>query len=264
MRIILLSFVAVLNSCTTLEAFRGPASKEVVVCPSETRRTVAPDFVPKDKTKIKVAFFDADSTLRISKIEKSVTATKEDDVLLLPHMSQALRKLEQENYLIYIVSNQGGVSTQKTSCAIAEKALQYTMEQIKKDNGVIHGYDFAENYDDSRKPSIGMALKLELVLKYIYGNEAAIDKANSIMVGDSAFQKGVDYKKLDANGNWIEAISKEEGAVEGTHHTNSDRLFAKNYGIQFYEAAVFFGWRKNGIDVFESAQQLDDYLKSYP
>lgn len=263
MKILILSFALAISSCATLEHYRGPAAINAIVCPSETRRVISQDFVPKDKKKIKVAFFDADSTLRISKVG-TVSASAVGDVMILPHMSKALRKLEEENYLIYIVSNQGGVAANEVSCDVAEKALQHAIELIKKDNGVIHGYDFAENYDDSRKPATGMALKLELVLKYLFGAEAEIDKANSIMVGDSAFKKGVDYKKLNTKGKWVEATAQEEGAVFGTHFSNSDRLFAKNYEVQFIEAAEFFGWRQNGIDVFEKVQQVEDYLKQNP
>ncbi len=263
MKMLILFFVAFISSCTTLEVFRGPASNNVVVCRSESRRLISRDFNPRDKTKIKVAFFDADSTLRISKMG-SVSANSVDDVMILPHMVQALRKLQDENYLIYIISNQGGVSAGEVPCETAEKALLFAIELIKKDGGNIHGYDFAENYDDSRKPGIGMALKLEFVLKHQFGEEAAIDKSNSMMVGDSAFKKGVDFKKLDRDGQWIEATPQEEGAVEGTHFSNSDRLFAKNYGVKFVEAAVFFDWRKNGIDVFEKVNQVEEYLRLFP
>lgn len=262
MKLSILFFAVAISSCATLEKYRGPASNKVVVCPSESRRIISQDYAPKDKTKIKVAFFDADSTLRISKLG-SVSASSADDVMILPHLSKALNKLQDDNYLIYVISNQGGVSTGEVSCETAEKALQYTIELIKKDGGVIHGYDFAENYDDSRKPGVAMALKLELILKHIYGDEANIDKSNSMMVGDSAFKKGVDFKKLE-DGHWIEATQHEDGAIDGTHFSNSDRLFAKNYGINFIESAVFFDWRKDGVDVFEKASQVEEYLRLHP
>lgn len=264
MKILLSLALLAFASCTTLEQFRGPAAVKAVICPSESRRTIPQDFVPKDRTKIKVAFFDADSTLRVSKVPGSFSATSPDDVMILPHMAQALRKIEEENYLIYIVSNQGGVSAGESNCETAEKALQYAIELVKKDGGIIHGYDFAENYDDSRKPEIGMAIKLELVLKHVFGNEASIDKTNSLMVGDSAFKKGVDFKKPGPDGDWVVATANDEGAVPGTHFSNSDRLFAKNYGIKFVEAAVFFGWRKEGVDVFEQATHVEEYLKNHP
>jgi hypothetical protein len=79
-----------------------------------------------------------------------------------------------------------------------------------------------------------------------FGPNVRIDKANSIMVGDSA------YKKASKTGP---GDIRPDGAP-GTHFTNSDRLFAENYGIPFTEPTDFFGWRRFGIDVFTRAKEL--------
>lgn len=223
-----------------------------ITCSSLTRRTLLTPYQPKNKKKIKVAFFDADSTLRISK-SGSLSANSPTDVRLLPNMIPRLQILHDEGYLIYIVSNQGGVQSKSVSCNTADQALAYTVQLIQEKGGIVHGYDFAESYNDNRKPKIGMATLLEKLLKTSYGNVAAIDKKNSIMVGDSAYKKDVD----------IRPASDGQTATPGTHFSNSDRLFAENYGIEFIEAAVFFGWRKFGIDVFENQQQVDEYTSKY-
>ncbi len=262
--ILLFSFLTVACASTPpqIESSRRPSGEEAITCLSDTRQTISPAFQPKNKTKIKVAFFDADSTLRVSK-SGSVSANAPDDVRILPHMGAELKKLAAANYLIYIVSNQGGVQAGKVTCETADKALLYTIQSIENDGGVIHGYDFSEKDDETRKPGIGMATRLERILKTRFGSAATIDKKHSLMVGDSAFKKGTDYKKNDEHGNWVVANKDDVGAVPGTHFSNSDRLFAANYGIKFIEASVFFGWRKYGVDVFENTSQVEEYLKGH-
>lgn len=216
----------------------------VALCESKTRWIISSSFkTPKNVAKIKVAFFDADSTLRVSK-SGSVSANGINDVQILPGMGGKLQELAQKGFLIYIVSNQGGVQSKAVTCEIADGALYYTVQQIEADGGVIHGYDFAENSDEFRKPDIGMALRLEQNLKLKFGKNARIDLTKSFMVGDSAYKKGVD--------------TRPDGKP-GTHFSNSDRLFAEKLGVEFIEAAVFFGWREHGIDVFENLKQVEDY-----
>ena len=47
-----------------------------------------------------------------------MSATDSEDVMILTHMSKVLRKLEDENYLIYTISNQGGISAGEVDCVI--------------------------------------------------------------------------------------------------------------------------------------------------
>lgn len=230
--------------------------KKEVICASETRRSVRQDlFVLPANGAIKVAFFDADSTLRVSK-SGSVSANNPTDVRLLPNVAKALANLQKSGYLIYIVSNQNGVGSGVISCETAEGALRYTIEELFKNGGTVHGYDFAENADQFRKPGTGMADALEAKLKKIYGPLVFIDKKQSIMVGDSAFKKAKEPSDSDLRWN-----AKTLAIVPGTHFSNADRLFAQAVGIHFIEATDFFGWRKYDIDVIETSQELDNFLK---
>ncbi|OFZ52071.1 MAG: hypothetical protein A2381_06075 [Bdellovibrionales bacterium RIFOXYB1_FULL_37_110] len=206
------------------------------------RRKISSDYqFPKDTNKVKVAFLDADSTLRVSK-SGQVSANSSDDVFILPCVGKRLKALNKAGYLIAIVSNQGGVPSM-VSYQDADGALKMTVDLIKNEGGIVHYYDFAEFKDEDRKPGIGMALRLENMLKEF---SYEVDKQNSFMVGDSAYKKGVD--------------TRPDGKA-GTHFSNSDRLFAENYFKEFLnapapynfeEAAVFFGWNQNGIDVFQT------------
>lgn len=200
---------------------------------------------------IKVAFFDADSTVRVS-LSGSVSANTPTDVRILPNVPETLKTLDENNYLIYIVSNQGGIAAGNVTCDIADGALNFTVQEITRLGGVVHGYDFAENNNEMRKPETGMAKKLELILKTQFGEKAKIDMVNSFMVGDSAFKK-------EGKNNTADFRMKTSKIIKGTHFSNADRLFAQNYGIYFYEPTDFFGWRGLGIDVLETSEQVDQY-----
>jgi DNA 3'-phosphatase len=213
-------------------------------CPSRTRRVIDPSFRPRIINMIKVAFFDADSTLRVS-LQGAVSPNTPRDVKLLPYMTKKINDLKNQGYLIYVVSNQGGVEDKIINCATADGALKYAVDLIRAEGAIIHGYDFAEFKNRDRKPDIGMASKLEKILKNKFGSTAQIDKQQSIMVGDSAYKKQIDITP--------------EGKL-GTHFSNSDRLFAENLGISFLEPAVFFGWREFGIDVFTTPAQVDRFI----
>ena len=194
---------------------------------------------------VKVAFFDADSTLRVS-LKGGVSASGPADVLLLPWVGRALARLVEKGYLVAIVSNQGGVP-RMVSLEDADRALAYTIELIRRDGGDVHYFDFAENRG-ARKPATAMALRLEHELTRRYGPRATIDKANSLMVGDSAWAKGK---------------SRPDGSP-GTHFSDADRLFAENLGVRFEEPTDFFGWRRHGIDVFTTKAQVERFLARFP
>ena len=241
---------------TAVEAGATVAPKPKVICPSATRREISRDtFTPPANGAVRVAFFDADSTLRIA-LSDSVSANSPTDVRILPNVPKVLKMLKEKGYLIYIVSNQNGVGAGRVTCETAEGALRYTISEITKAGGFVHGYDFAENADENRKPGTGMALALEESLKRTFGADISIDKTQSFMVGDSAF------KKADATyvGDWKLDLSKLT-MVPGTHFSNADRLFAQAYGVHFYEATDFFGWRKYGIDFLEKNQEVDRFLQ---
>jgi len=211
-----------------------------------SRQKILSTTVPQKAGLVKVAFFDADSTLRVSK-SGSVSANSPTDVLILPGVASQIANLARNGYFIHIVSNQGGVEAGVVTIETADLALKYTVQSIRRQNpdAIIHSYDFAERSDDFRKPRVGMAQRLERNLSQL---GLKVDWKQSFMVGDSAYKKGVDVKP---NG------------TPGTHFSNADRLFAENLKIPFIEPTDFFGWRRFGIDVFENARQVEAFLKLY-
>jgi DNA 3'-phosphatase len=194
---------------------------------------------------VPVAFFDADSTLRVA-ISGSPTPNTPTDYVLLPMVHEAIRNLAERGYLIVIVSNQGGIP-QYTTLGSADQALYNLSRDLWNSGAVVHYYDFAENGDGDRKPGIGMALRLEEKLRAV-GLE--IDKEKSFMVGDSAYKKAIRGQPADM---------RPDGRP-GFNFSNSDRFFAENYGIDFYEPQHFFGWTDYGVELIETMEQ---YKKLY-
>lgn len=200
------------------------------------RRDLSAYVCPPAGTGIKVAFFDADSTLRVSR-SGAVTANNGKDVYLLPWVASNIARLNRDGYLVAIVSNQLGISQGRVSAAEAEAALVFTAERISLLGGKVDYIDFAEFDDAKRKPATGMALQLAGLLEETCACSVAL--AQSMMIGDSAYKKGEDGPSPDGR--------------PADDFSNADRLFAENLGIAFYEPTDFFGWRE--FDVFNVAKK---------
>ncbi len=215
-----------------------------------TRRTLRAGFTPTGDGPVKIAFFDADSTLRVSK-SGSVSASSARDVLLLPLVAERLASLSQDGYLIAIVSNQGGIP-KFVSLADAEAALRYTIHLINQQGTPVDYFDLAETKNVFRKPGTGMADLAEVIVKMTLLR--SVDWAGSIMVGDSAWRKDHD---------------KAPDGTPGADFSNSDRLFAedlakKHVGFKFLDPADFFGWRELGLVRFHTAADVEQFYLKHP
>ena len=194
---------------------------------------------------LKVAFFDADSTIRVSKLGTPSPASKPENILILPDIEQKLRKLMLERYVLAIVSNQAGVSLGYTTLEDADITMAATLKLLKEKKVFFNYYDFADKYDENRKPKIGMALRLEDKLQKL---GIQIDWANSFMVGDAAWKRGKD--------------NRPDGKI-ASDHSNSDRLFAENIakihsGFKFYHPTDYFSWgKKYAISGIPNAKALE-------
>lgn len=206
------------------------------------RRTLRHVVATPENGKVKVAFFDADSTLRIAR-SGSVTAKNADDVIILPEVSEKIKDLNRKGFFVAIVSNQGGIP-KYTTLENADSALLRTAQDIESKGAVINYFDFAETYNNFRKPDVGMAQELLRVLEHAMGASVQLDVENSIMVGDAAYKPG------DQRPDGLAAIDL----------SNSDRLFAENLGVKFIEASDFFGWKAYGIRRMDSTMDIEKYL----
>src|SRR5688572_12842054 len=160
-----LTAMILLSACATAPA-SDPIDDDLdgkadgVASVSKRRRISTKFRCPADDAPVKVAFFDADSTIRVSK-SGAVTADSATDVNVLPFAARELARLETEGYFIAVVSNQGGVGSGHQTLETAEKALALAISKLRKLGGSVHYFDFAENYDHFRKPEIGMAELLD-------------------------------------------------------------------------------------------------------
>lgn len=190
------------------------------------RRTLDAYGCPAGDKLIPVAFFDADSTLRISR-SGSPTASEIDDVYVLPFAARTIAKLNKKKMLVAVVSNQGGVAAGHETLETAEGALLFMIKQLYKIGGKVNYLDLAEAKDENRKPETGMATRLDGLLSEKCGR--GIDWAKSFMVGDAGYKEGVDGPHPDGR--------------PADDFANSDRGLAENLGIPFHEPTDYFGWR---------------------
>jgi DNA 3'-phosphatase len=200
--------------------------EELPAYPSE-RRNLEAYACPEGVDAVKVAFFDADSTLRISR-SGYFTAKEQDDVYILPFVATSLKQLNDDGYLVVAVSNQGGVAAGLTPIEVAEGALVFVAQQLDALGAKISYLDFADQKDEFRKPKTGMADLLHEKLQEKCTLE--IDWDNSFMVGDAGYKKDVDGPHPDGR--------------PADDFSNSDRLFAENLGIPFSEPTDYFGWNQ--------------------
>jgi DNA 3'-phosphatase len=207
------------------------------------RRTMSAVRCAPGTQETKVAFFDADSTIRVSK-SGAPTASSATDVNVLPFVAPEMLRLARQGYVIAVVSNQGGVSSGYQTYETAEKALVLAISKLRSLGGPVHYFDFAENYDHFRKPEIGMAELLDQKIK----NKCTqgIDWANSFMVGDSGYKKNVDGPHPDGR--------------PADDFSNSDRLFAENLGIPFHEPTDYFHWRDYEVFNLAAQSELETFL----
>ncbi len=213
------------------------------------RRTLTARARELPEGPIRIAFFDADSTLRVSR-SGSPSANHRTDVKILPSVAPRLRELAAKGYLLAIVSNQAGVAEGYVSFESADGALRFTMSRLAAQGALFDYYDFAELRDDDRKPGIGMARRLGALVASELGRP--VDWSGSFMVGDSAWKKGVDL---------------EPDGTPGVDFSNSDRLFAESVrrelaggrGFAFHHPRDYFGWSRHGIRNFVKLSEVESY-----
>lgn len=196
----------------------------------EKRRTL---LLPKKAAGkvLPVAFFDADNTLRHTKSGK-VSPHGRHDVLVFKQTFAKIYELQASGYLLAIISNQAGIKLGYISTDEVEDALNETLRIFAENNIYFNYYDYAEQYDNNRKPDTGMAWRLEREL-LLQGY--SINWQESFMIGDAAWKRG---KDLQPDGS------------PGSDHANSDRRFAENIAIKhpgfgfFHPRHFFDNWPK--------------------
>uniref|UniRef100_A0A0G4EZI3 Polynucleotide kinase 3'-phosphatase n=1 Tax=Chromera velia CCMP2878 TaxID=1169474 RepID=A0A0G4EZI3_9ALVE len=162
--------------------------------------------MPEGSSKVKVASFDLDGTLVVTKSGGAFAKDASDWKLLDPKkVKESLQRLHRDGFLLQIVTNQKGVTTGKTS-------INDVMGRIE---GVVKALDvpiqvFAATGDDMyRKPAPG----LFNLMKTVNGGAWDLDKQTSFYCGDAAGRPAGGSRKKD--------------------HSDSDLKFALNWGVGF-------------------------------
>lgn len=249
---LMLVLVACVALAATPLALASPSSssRHAARYPS-ARRVLAKRFVPPAKGRVKIAFFDADKTLRVSR-SGAPTADYVRDVALLPHVAEKIAVLANQGYLIAVVSNQGGIASGYVTHRVADGALRHTFRLLQKEGAPVHYYDYAEGYGPDRKPGRRMGERLARTVRKL-GKQ--VDWKHSIMVGDAGYKRGVD---LQPDGS------------PGKDFSNSDRRFADNLrrkmskakgALTFHHPGDYFGWNALGVRNIRSFAELEALLQ---
>lgn len=158
---------------------------------------------------VKVAYFDLDGTLRISR-GGGERVRDENDILILPGVAKRLKESADLGYLNAIVSNHAWVP-KEISYEQAAFLIYRTIQMLQEKGATVHYYDYAADDSASLKPRTGMSATLEQRLMEEYGY--TVDFNASLMVGDNGFGQNL-----------------------------SDSGFARSLGIPYHHAETYFGW----------------------
>jgi len=177
----------------------------------------------------KIAGFDLDYTLIKPKSGKKFPVDSNDWVWLFPEVKDILIEIaKKDTHIITIFTNQLGLANGKTT--IDELKEKY--KQIHESLNIQLVFLVSDKDDIFRKPRIGL---------WEFLKKKGIDNNHSYYVGDAA-------------GRLKDGLYKKD-------HSDSDRKFAYNIGIDFYSPEVFFLSNKDKEK--EREWQYQGYLLDY-
>ncbi|RLN97289.1 hypothetical protein BBJ28_00011401 [Nothophytophthora sp. Chile5] len=170
---------------------------------------------PCDKNPRKIAGFDLDGTLIVTKSGKRFAQNKEDWKWFHPTLVRdKLAQLVGDGYMLVIFSNQNGIAKGKVSAAEVQRKVEAIVKKLDLPMLVFLGTD--DNL--MRKPRVG-AWKEMLKLLGADGEEA-VDKQSSLYCGDAAGRPKIAGRAKD--------------------FAATDYKFALNLGIRFHTPDDFF------------------------
>lgn len=131
----------------------------------------------------KIVFLDRDGTIN----EEVEYLHKPSDLVILPGVSAALKRLKEQGFRLVVVTNQAGVARGYYSETDVEQLHEYMNRLLAKDGAEIDRYFYCPHHPvhgigeykrscHCRKPDIGM---FEMAEKYFN-----VDKSHSYMIGD--------------------------------------------------------------------------------
>ncbi len=131
----------------------------------------------------KIVFLDRDGTIN----EEVEYLHRPSDVVILPGVTAALKRLKEQGFHLVVVTNQAGVARGYYSESDVDQLHEYMNRLLAEDGAEIdrffycphhpvHGIGAYKQSCHCRKPDIGM---FEMAEKYFH-----VDKSHSYMVGD--------------------------------------------------------------------------------
>lgn len=159
----------------------------------------------------KAAFFDRDGVLNL---EIGDYIKQFNDFKLLPHIYENLKKLHEKGYLLFVITNQGGIAKQLYDHKTLAEMHDFLQEECKK-----NGFEFTEMYYCPHHPETsaclcrkpGSLMVEKAIAKY------NIDPTKSFMIGDKerditcANGAGVKGYLIEPNQDFTFIINQEIG-----------------------------------------------------
>ncbi|CAH1736188.1 unnamed protein product [Aphis gossypii] len=172
-----------------------------------------PNIVHKDK----VAAFDLDGTLIVTRSGKVFPIDENDWNIYNPEVITSINKLSDDGYKIVIFTNQGSISKLKVNFHTFKIKIENILKVLKVPVQVF----VAIEKDIYRKPAPGMWN----ILISDYNGGISVNMDESFFCGDAAGRPA----RFSSDGK---PIKKD--------HSCCDRLFAMNIGIKFYTPEEYF------------------------
>lgn len=162
-------------------------------------------------------FLDRDGVLNISNGHPPNNA---DELVMIPKVGQAVRKLNELGYRVFVITNQGGVGLGYFTLASLQEIHRKLLQEVGKDGAYIDQIMACIHKPHSgcscRKPKPGMIIAL--------ADQYQIDLSNSYTVGD----RDVDIIAGQAAGTKTIYIGSKNQAPEGVDLVSPNLLAAVN------------------------------------
>ncbi|MBI3849801.1 MAG: HAD family hydrolase [Verrucomicrobia bacterium] len=136
-------------------------------------------------------FLDRDGTL----IEEKEYLHRPDDVVIFPGVGQALKRLQNAGFLLFIVTNQSGVGRGYFTMAEVEKVHAHLLKQLARDGVRITKIYIAPEAPD--QPSRGRKPSPQFL--FDARDESGLDLSQSYLIGD---------KLIDLECGWNAGLKK--------------------------------------------------------
>eukprot|EP00742_Colponemidia_sp_Colp-10_P009378 GILJ01010221.1.p1 GENE.GILJ01010221.1~~GILJ01010221.1.p1 ORF type:complete len:814 (+),score=82.71 GILJ01010221.1:65-2443(+) len=191
---------------------------------------------------VRVAAFDFDSTLVRTKLDRlrpfPVDANDWQYVFSEDVVKHKLRKLYEDQYLLVIFSNQGGIAYRRAKSDMICPRIVNVIRDLDLPIQVF----IATAYDKYRKPRTGMFELLVAIIQSVDPVEL-LSRGSSETYAPLHIQLNVS-KTIDLQHSFF--VGDAAGRIEDIKSTTtadyscSDRIFARDCGIQFHTPEEFF------------------------